>query len=86
MAELTFENKKSLLQAAIKDLYPGEMYPYVEDMTDSKVIYGVSGKHYQAPYSLSKDSMVKLGNPTEVVRQVVYHGVKVVNKGTRIGG
>ena len=86
MAELTFENKRSLLQAAVKDLYPGEMYPYVEDMTDSKLWYGVSGKHYQASYTLGKDDTVKLGTPTEVVRQVVYRGVKVVNKGTRIGG
>ena len=83
--ELTMENKRSLLQAGIKNLYTGENRPYVEDMTDSKVIYNYDGKIYQASYSISKDNVVKLGNPTEVVKHVVYQGVKQASKGRRIG-
>jgi len=84
--ELTMENKRSLLQAEIKNLYTGENRPWVEDMTDSKAIYNYDGKTYQIPYSISKDNVVKLGNPMEVVKHVVYQGVKQASKGRRIGG
>ena len=86
MAELTYENKRSLVQGAIKNLYPGEMlHPWVEDMTDSKVIYNVSGKTYQASYSINGETEVKMGTPTEVVRKVSYHNVKLVSKGVKVG-
>lgn len=85
MPELTYENKRSLIQSAIKSLYPGDVYPWVEDMMDSKIVYNVSGKSYQASYSIDKDGGVKLGTPTEVVRQTVYKGVTSIHKGVRIG-
>lgn len=82
--ELTFENKRSMLQSEIKNLYPGEKFPWVEDMTDSKVIYNFDGRTYQASYSISKDNEIKLGNPMEVIKQVVYHGVRRSDSKRRI--
>jgi len=86
MAEISYETKRSLLQSAIKELYPGEKYAWIEDMTDSKVIYNYDDKHYQAPYTINEGSQAKLGTPTEVVKQVVYRGISMVKKGKRIGG
>ena len=82
--ELTWENKRSLLQAEIKNLYPGEKYAWVEDMTDNKAFYNYDGKTYQVSYSISKDNEIKLGNPMEVIKQVVYHGVRRSDSKRRI--
>ena len=86
MPELSYETKRSLIQSAIKELYPGEGYAWVEDMTDGKAIYSYNDKHYQASYFISEDNQVKLGTPAEVMRQITYKGVTLTKKGKRIGG
>lgn len=70
---LSMENKRQLLQTAVQAKFQvGDNWPYVEDVTDSNVIYSSQGQSYSAPYTIGDDGAVMLGDSKRVVRQTIY--------------
>ncbi|MBU2177636.1 MAG: hypothetical protein KJ556_21295, partial [Gammaproteobacteria bacterium] len=75
---LSVENKRVLLQAALHSKFPNQdnWGPYVEDMTDTDVIFNQAGTTYRVPYAIGEDETVVLGVAQKVVKQTVYTAVE----------
>jgi len=77
-AELSDENKRQLLQAALTTEYKMDVdntipkYLYVEDVFEGHVIYRVNDQAYKATYKLDEDGNISFGEPQKVVQQKVY--------------
>ncbi len=75
---LSMENKREILQTALTaqlNLSKDE-HIWVEDMTDAEVFYGRDGKTFKVNFTIAEDGTVTLGNPEEVIRQVVYKSLE----------
>jgi len=80
---ISVENKRQLLQSALLAKF-GEpasgMNYWVEDMTDTDVVYSQDGQSYRAAYVVGEDGNITLGEPEKVVRQTVYASVESLRK------
>lgn len=82
---LSVENKRLLLVVAIRARLGGDNSPgcnglYVEDMTDTEAFYQQEGETFAIPYTMSDLGEVMLGEPKQVVRQVVYTTAEAVHQ------
>lgn len=81
-AELSDENKRQLLQTALRGEYqlaPDQTVPrslWVEDVFENKIIYRVNDQSYSASYKLAEDGTVTFGEPEKVVQQTVYKAME----------
>ena len=73
-ADMTMENKRALLTAALVDQLnlTKDEYIYVEDMTDAEVYYNRDQQSYKVNYTIAEDGTVTLGDSVKVTRQTVY--------------
>ena len=78
MEALSMENKRTMLDAALVAhlRLTGDEYVYVEDMTETEVIYNQDRQSYKAGYKIAKDGTVTIGEPKKVARQVTYKSME----------
>ncbi len=78
----SYENKRQLLQAALTAQYKLEQDDstlrgvYIEDISDSEVIYNVNEQSYKASYTMAENGDIAIGEPEKVVRQTVYKSME----------
>ncbi len=71
---LSMENRRSILEAALAShlgLGDGE-FAWIEDMTETEVIYNRDRQTFKAPYVIAEDNTVTIGDSVKVARQVIY--------------
>lgn len=74
MAEKSYENKRTLLDAALHahlNLAKDD-YAYVEDFTETEIFYNRDRQSYKATYSIAENESVTIGDSVKVARQVIY--------------
>lgn len=72
--KLSFEQIRSLLYEAIqpKGASSSDYSCWVKEVFEDEVVYHKGGELYKAPYSVSADGEVKLGDPVEVKEETKY--------------
>jgi len=84
-AELSAEDKKTLLQTALTDEYklavesPIPSGVVVEEVFDDALIYNIDGQLYKASYAM-EDGTATFGDPEKVVAQKVYKPMESLQK------
>ncbi len=79
MATMTMGNKRDVLRNALVEKYPqgdNGPYSYVEDLTDSEVIYSRDGQLYKAPYTISETGKAEIGEGVKVMAQTLYTAIE----------
>ncbi|KKL89939.1 hypothetical protein LCGC14_1909670, partial [marine sediment metagenome] len=74
MEALSFENRRSILDAALGtalNLGPDE-WVFIEDMTETDIVYNRGRQAFRAPYVIAEDGSVTIGEPVKVTRQVIF--------------
>ena len=82
---LSSDNKRQLLNAALQakfSMQAGQKFspPWVEDFTDTEVIYSLDGQQYRAPYTTGEDGQIVFGDGVKVVRQTVYAQAEALHR------
>jgi hypothetical protein len=73
--------KRDALQAAVRELFAtADVYAYVEDYDDTRVVYGMQGKYYSVTYEIVDGAPVIESAPEELVSRVEF-----VAKGAVVG-
>ncbi len=80
MEALSMENRRTSLNAALRvHLNLGDDdYAYVEDMTETEVVYSRDQQSYKAPYTIAADNTVTIGDSEKVMRQVTYQSMEAL--------
>ena len=80
MESLSMENRKTILETALFDQLSltSKEWVFIEDMTETEVIYNYNRQSYKASYVIAEDGVVTFGEPVEVVRQVTYKTVEAL--------
>ena len=76
-AERTFRELGTLLRDALKRKYPHFEYgPFLEDFTNSEVIYeDPHDKLWKAPYQIQDGGVISIGDPIEVYKKISYEQI-----------
>ncbi len=74
MEAMTYENRRSLLDAALQaSLNLGQNeYAWIEDMTETEFYYNHNHQSFKASYTIAEDNMVTIGDSVKVARQTTY--------------
>ena len=75
---LSMENRRTLLDAALAthlNLGDGD-FAWIEDMTETEVVYNRDRQSFKAPYVIAEDSSVTIGDSVKVTRQVTYKPIE----------
>lgn len=78
----TYSAKREALCEALEEVFAaGDQWLYVEDFTDTEVVYTVGDDSFSIGYSMGSDGKVALvGQPQEVERKTTFTLSSVVNK------
>ena len=74
MESLSMENRRALLDTALHTHLnlSSDEYAWIEDFTETEVIYNHDRQSYKAKYSIAPDGTVTIGEPVKVTRQITY--------------
>ncbi len=74
MEALSVENTRSLLDAALhtKLQLGQDSWAYIEDFTETDVMYSHDRQSFKAPYTITEDGAITMGDPVKVTRIVTY--------------
>ena len=74
MEALSVENTRQLLDAALhtKLQLGQDSYAYIEDFTETDVMYSHDRQSFKAPYTITEDGAITMGDPVKVTRIVTY--------------
>lgn len=79
---LTYSDKREQLCEALSEVFAaGDQWLYVEDFTDTSVVYCVGDDYFSIDYTMGADGKVSLvGQPQEVDRKTTFTLSSAVNK------
>jgi len=84
-SDLSQDDKRNLLQAAIEQKYPqpniamaSNETAWIMDVYDTELIYRVGGNNYKVSYLIDADGKVTIGEPIKVKRETVYTTIEGV--------
>ena len=78
MESLSMENRRALLDSALVAhlRLAKDEYVWIEDFTETEVIYNHDHQSYKAEYSIAEDGIVTIGEPVKVTKQVTYKPIE----------
>lgn len=78
MEALSVENTRSLLDAALhtKLQLGQDSFAYIEDFTETDVMYNHDRQSFKAPYTITEDGAITLGDSVKVTRVITYKSLE----------